>query len=45
MPGSDAVNGGISYNNLETLNVRLGARPDSFNVRSTNAGTLTTIST
>jgi Ca2+-binding RTX toxin-like protein len=41
MPGSDAVAGGITYQGVETLNVRLGARPDTFNVRSTNGSTLT----
>jgi hypothetical protein len=34
---------GITYSNLETLNISLGAGGNSFNVRATAAGTATTL--
>ncbi len=34
---------GIAYSNLEALNIKLGSGDDTVNVRSTNAGTVTTI--
>ncbi len=43
MPGSDAVNNGISYSAVEAVNLHLGARADTLNVLSTSADALTTV--
>ncbi|MGD8831566.1 MAG: calcium-binding protein, partial [Pseudomonadales bacterium] len=45
MPGSTETAGGISYSNVTSLNLYLGARQDTVNVRSTQAGTTTTLKT
>ena len=45
MPGSSATGGGISYSGLEQLNLYLGQRADTINVRSTAAGAVTTVFT
>ena len=45
MPGSSATGGGISYSGLEQLNLNLGQRADTINVRSTAAGAVTTVFT
>ena len=45
MPGSSATAGGISYSGLEQLNLSLGQRADTTNVRGTASGTVTTIFT
>ena len=45
MPGSSETTGGITYLNVKALNIALGARADTFNVRSTNGSTVTTIAT
>ena len=45
MPGSDVSNGGVTYSGLEALNILLGVRGDTMNVRSTASGTTTTIET
>jgi hypothetical protein len=45
MAGSTQANGGITYLGVEALNVNLGSRQDTINVRSTNAGTTTTLRT
>jgi len=41
MPGSDEINGGITYTGIEALNLELGTRADTVNVRTTNSGTTT----
>jgi hypothetical protein len=45
MPNSDALSGGISYNNFEFLDLRLGTRQDTINVQSTSSDTTTTVDT
>ena len=45
MPGSTATLGGITYAGISALDLKLGTRTDTVNVRATNAGTVSTIET
>ena len=45
MPGSSETDNGITYGGIETLNIQLGARADTVNVRSTASGATTSIFT
>ncbi|MDA1231018.1 MAG: hypothetical protein O2856_09610, partial [Planctomycetota bacterium] len=42
MPGSTIDAGGVTYQNFESLDVKLGNRPDTFTVLGTSASTTTT---
>lgn len=39
------LGGGLTYCNIETLNINLGSGSDTFNVQSTNCTTVTTLNT
>lgn len=45
MPGSTATQGGVTYQNIEILNLLLGARSDTIHVRGTAGATVTTVET